>query len=201
MANLNASPSTIANLSYTDPDGSSYGQSATDLISFYGVTPVAQQASTVDLLTQLSTLGLTASGTTIQTRGAPVVITAAATTTPAANSGRMNILNAAAGFAVRLPAATGTGNVYDFFVGTTVTTGTTSVVTTGTDLINGAVLQVSGASTACFFTGASNTTVSFNGTTTGGTKGDQLSFTDVSTAVWAVRVVGKVTGVAATPFS
>lgn len=31
-------------LSNGNPEGSSYGQSATDLIGFYGVTPVAQQS-------------------------------------------------------------------------------------------------------------------------------------------------------------
>lgn len=35
---------TVRQLSTGDPDGQSYGQSATDKVSFYGVTPVAQRA-------------------------------------------------------------------------------------------------------------------------------------------------------------
>lgn len=42
MANLTTSATTVANLSYLDPDGTSFGQSATDLISFYGATPIVQ---------------------------------------------------------------------------------------------------------------------------------------------------------------
>ena len=136
--------------------------------------PVAQQANTVDLLTQLVNLGLIAAGTDIQSRGAPVVLTAATTTSPSGNSGRLNVLNFAGGFNVALPPATGTGNTYEFFVDATVTTSAYTITANGTDLINGAALQVSGASTACFFTGASNTTVTFNGSTKGGFKGDKI---------------------------
>jgi hypothetical protein len=34
-------------LSKKDPDGTTLGQSATDKIAFYGVTPIAQRTSTV----------------------------------------------------------------------------------------------------------------------------------------------------------
>ena len=37
---------TVKNLSNADSDGSSYGQSASDKISFHGVTPVVQAAAT-----------------------------------------------------------------------------------------------------------------------------------------------------------
>lgn len=192
----------IRQITSNDTDGTTYGQSATDKISFFGATPAVQQANTVDAVTQLITLGLLPSGSTLQTsKPVPVVLAANTTTTPAGNAGRVNILSAAGGFNVAMPQAKGTGNTYDFFVGTTITTSNYTITANGIDLINGAALQVSGASTACFFTGASNTTCTFNGTTKGGILGDQITWTDVSTGVWQIKVVTKVTGVAATPFS
>lgn len=205
MANLGvetAGTTPVQQLSINSGAGVSMGFSTSDLISFYNATPVAQQANTVDAIVQLVNLGLLPSGSVLQTsRPKPTVLTAATTTTPANNAGRVNILNSAAGFNTAMSAATGSGNVYDFFVGTTVTTGSMTITSNGTDLINGAALQVSGASTACFFTGASNTTITFNGSTKGGFIGDQVRMVDVSTAVWQINVVTKVTGVAATPFS
>lgn len=37
-----------------NPDGASFGQAATDLISFYGVTPVAQRSSGVQATSNIS---------------------------------------------------------------------------------------------------------------------------------------------------
>lgn len=42
-------------LSNGSPDGASFGQSATDLISFYGFTPVAQRASSVQASSNIAT--------------------------------------------------------------------------------------------------------------------------------------------------
>lgn len=53
----------VTQLSNNNPAGVTMGQSATDLISFYNATPVAQQAASVPLTTQLVNLGLIASGT------------------------------------------------------------------------------------------------------------------------------------------
>ena len=50
-------------LSNLSPDGTRLGQTTSDLISFYGATPIAQQASTVPMPTQLINLGLLPSGT------------------------------------------------------------------------------------------------------------------------------------------
>ena len=48
---------------------------------------------------------------------------------------------------------------------------------------------------------AADDTVSLNGTTTGGIKGDYLEFEDVSINLWAVRAACSITGVAATPWA
>lgn len=45
----------IDQLSRRPPDGTKFGQSATDLISFYGVTPVAQRSSSVQATTNIAT--------------------------------------------------------------------------------------------------------------------------------------------------
>lgn len=188
-------------LTNLNPDGTAFGQSTSDLISFYGATPVAQQANTVPIETQLATLGLVASGSTNQQKPAPVVITANATSTALANANRTNVIAKAAGVSVTLPAATGTGNVYEYFIGVTVTTGTTAILVASTsDVIAGNSFSVSGASTACFDTAGATTGIRMNGTTTGGYIGDIIKLTDASTGLWACVITGKMTGTAATPF-
>lgn len=187
-------------LSDLSPDGTTLGQTSADLISFYGATPVAQQANTVSLLTQLVTLGLIPSGTANQGGGAPINITTAQTLTTA-NAGKINTINSAAGIALVLPAATGTGNTYSFFVGTTVTSIGTTITAGGSDKISGSAYQTGATGAATAFYIASGTTVTLNGTTKGGIKGDYITFRDVATALWSVEVLESITGTAATPFS
>jgi len=176
------------------------GNATSAAIGFYGTTPVTQQANTVSLLAQLINLGLCPSGTNVGSRGTPNLVTAStATIVP----GAVNLVSKAAGFAIALPAATGTGNVYDFIIGTTVTTGSQTFVLNSTagDKMYGNAFQTSGASTATFYASGATTAVTFNGSTLGGFIGDKVSFLDVSTGIWAVNVMSKVTGIAATPFS
>jgi hypothetical protein len=47
-------------LSDGNPSGTSFGQSATDTISFYGVTPVAQRAAAAQATTTVGTASSTA---------------------------------------------------------------------------------------------------------------------------------------------
>lgn len=187
-------------LSDGTPDGATLGQSATDLISFYGATPVAKQANTVGLLTQLVNLGLIASGTANQGGGAPINITTAQTLTTL-NAGKINTVNSAAGIALVLPAATGTGNTYSFFIGTTVTSIGTTITAAGSDKISGNAYQTGATGAATAFYIASGTVVTLNGTTKGGIKGDYVTFRDVASALWSVEVLESITGTAATPFS
>lgn len=187
-------------LSDNSPDGTTLGQSTADLISFYGATPVAQQANTVGLVTQLVNLGLIASGTANQGGGTPVNITTAGALS-SANAGKINTVNSAAGIALTLPAATGTGNIYTLFIGTTVTSIGTTITAAGSDKITGSAYQTGATGAATAFYIASGTTVTLNGTTKGGIKGDLLTFRDVGAALWSVEVLESITGTAATPFS
>jgi hypothetical protein len=120
------------------------------------------------------------------------------------HEGRTITLNRAAGIAVTLPASTGQGAKYQFFIGTTVTSNTTTIkVANASDIMAGFALQAqdAGATLQMFETGATDDTITFNGTTTGGIKGDFVELEDVSLNVWRVRVTSAGTGTEATCFS
>lgn len=131
----------------------------------------------------------------------PTNMTAAGALTATTNANRINNINSAAGIAITLPLATGSGNSYPMFIGTTVTSSSTTITAAGSDKISGNAYQTgaAGAVTARYI--AAGTAVTFNGTTSGGIKGDYLTFRDVATALWSVEIDGSITGVAITPFS
>lgn len=129
---------------------------------------------------------------------------ATATVTAAAHAGRTVLLDRAAGQALTLPAATGTGNSYKFFVATTITSNSTTIkVADATDVMAGAAIVAndSDASASIFETASTSDTITFNGSTTGGIKGATVELQDVATNLWSVRIVGAATGTEATPFS
>lgn len=132
------------------------------------------------------------------------VTAAAATVTAAAHSGRTVLLDRAAGQALTLPAATGTGNSYKFFVATTITSNSTTIkVADATDTMAGTAIVANDtdASASIFETAADSDTITFNGGTTGGIKGATVELQDVAANLWSVRIVGAATGTEATPFS
>ena len=125
------------------------------------------------------------------------------TVTSALHSGRTVLLDRAAGQAVTLPAATGSGNTYKFFVVTTTTSNSTTIKVVGDDVMAGAAIVAndSDASASIFETAATSDTITFNGSTTGGIKGATVELQDVAADLWSVRIVGAATGSEATPFS
>jgi hypothetical protein len=139
--------------------------------------------------------------------GANSVVTvdaATATVTSADHSGRTVLLDRAAGQALTLPAASGTGNAYKFFVATTITSNSTTIkVANATDVMAGVAIVANDtdASASIFETASTSDTITFNGSTTGGIKGAVVELQDVASGLWAVRVVGAATGTEATPFS
>lgn len=139
--------------------------------------------------------------------GSDSLVSATAATlsvTSTAHAGRTVLLDRAAGQAVTLPAATGTGNSYRFFVATTITSNSTTIkVADATDIMAGAAIVAndSDASASIFETAADSDTITFNGGTTGGIKGCTVELQDVATNLWSVRIVGAATGTEATPFS
>ncbi len=128
---------------------------------------------------------------------------ATATVTSAEHSGRTVLLDRAAGQALTLPAATGSGNKYMFFVKTTITSNATTIKVVGDDTMAGlAIVANDGGDTASIFeTAADSDTISFDGSTTGGIRGATVELQDVAADLWSVRVIGAATGTEATPFS
>lgn len=144
----------------------------------------------------------------------PVVncTTSTLTVTAAAHAGRIITLNRAAGIAVTLPAATGTGNVYTFIVGTTFTANGTIAVASGTDYFRGRVYTLSDNSAAVLGYSTANsgsvatesdtiTLYTAASNTTGGVIGDIIIVRDIATAVFHVIGHTQSGGTEASPFS
>jgi len=125
------------------------------------------------------------------------------TVTAASHEGKTITLNRAAGIAVTLPAATGSGDKYRFIIGTTVTSNTTTVKVVGNDIMTGVALQAAdgGSTINAWETAADSDTITFDGSTTGGIKGDIVELEDIAADTWSVKLVGAATGTEATPFS
>jgi len=123
--------------------------------------------------------------------------------TELAHDGKWITLNRAAGIAVTLPAATGSGTVLNFVIGTTVTSNSTTIKVTGNDTMTGVALVAAdgGDTLVAFETAADSDTITFNGSTTGGIKGDHVLLVDVAADLWYVRIEGSATSSEATPFS
>lgn len=135
---------------------------------------------------------------------APVSVTASTLTVDAATyAGQNVVLNRAAGIAVTLPAASGTGYSYTFVIGTTITSNTTTIkVANASDIMGGvATMGSSGGTSLSTGTATTSDTITFNGTTTGGIAGTKVELTDIATNLWQVSVHGVCSGIAATPFS
>lgn len=134
----------------------------------------------------------------------PINLTASASLTKEAHSGTVITVNAAAGLTLTLPASSGDGSVFEIVVGTTVTSNSViAKVANATDVMTGtAILGQDSADTAVLFeTASTSDTITMNGSTTGGIKGDRIRLQDISSGLWHVSVIGSATGTEATPFS
>lgn len=138
--------------------------------------------------------------------GGDQVNVTAATLTVAnlSRNGKRYTVNVASGCAVTLPAATGSGNVVEFIIGTTITSNSTTIKVTGNDVMTGqAIVAQDDASNVniAFETAADSDTITLNGSTTGGIKGDRIRLVDIAADTWHVEAVMSATGTEATPFS
>jgi hypothetical protein len=131
------------------------------------------------------------------------VTAATVTVTPEIHGGRLILLDRAAGQAVTLPAATGSGNSYEFFVLTTITSNSTTIKVVGNDVMAGVAMVANDtdASASLFETAVDSDTITFNGTSTGGIRGARVTLQDVAADLWSVRIVGAATASEGTPFS
>lgn len=129
--------------------------------------------------------------------------TASPTLTVADHEGKTLVLNKADGIAVTLPAATGSGSIFKFVVGTTFSGGSFVATCTGDDTLKGVAFgdDSEGEPANGWSTGASDEVFTMNGGTQGGFVGDMVVFEDIKADVWHVRAFLLQTGAEATPFS
>lgn len=133
----------------------------------------------------------------------PIALTASATLS-AYHADATVVVNAAAGLTLTLPAASGTGLAFDIVIGTTVTSNSVAIkVANASDVMTGLAVQAAdaGATASAWETAATDDTITFNGTTTGGIKGDRVILKDIAANLWSVTVIGAATGTEASPFS
>jgi hypothetical protein len=131
----------------------------------------------------------------------PTNVTAATlAVTEADHAGKLVTLNLAAGQALTLPAATGSGNEFRFVVGTTYTGSATVKAANASDIMTGQAI-VDGTTSTMFQTAADTDTITFNGSTSGGLKGTYVELHDVAANLWYVKVLGNGSGTEVTPFS
>jgi hypothetical protein len=134
----------------------------------------------------------------------PIVITASATLNRNTHANNVLNLSAAAGLTITLPASAGTGDMYRFFVLTTVTSNNDIIkVANSTDVIQGTVDMGSSGTVVGIVAGTTTTsdTITMNGTTTGGIIGSYIELTDASTGFWQLSGGLVFSGTVATPFS
>ncbi|MEY9782277.1 hypothetical protein [Sinorhizobium fredii] len=135
----------------------------------------------------------------------PIALTAATLAlTLATHAGATVVVDRAAGSTVTLPAAIGSGAKFKLVVKTTITSNSLIVkVANATDVMTGtALFGQDAADTAVLFeTAATDDTITMNGSTTGGIKGDIIELEDLASGLWGVTVRGSATGTEATPFS
>lgn len=135
------------------------------------------------------------------------LVSAAAATlavTVAAHDSKVIVFNKADGVTATLPAATGSGAVFHFTVGTAITSNNAIIkVADATDVIQGAlaVTDVADGSAVVFGTVAASDTITLNGGTTGGKTGGLITLVDVATNLYAVSGCVSGNGTEATPFS
>ena len=133
----------------------------------------------------------------------PIAITAS-TTLKTWHAGTTLAVDAAAGLTLTLPAALGTGYEYDIVIATTVTSNDVVVqVANATDVMAGVCMNAAdgGNTLVAFETASTSDTITMDGSTTGGIKGDRIKLKDVASGLWSVQIIGSATGTEATPFS
>lgn len=135
----------------------------------------------------------------------PVVITAATATLKQNWQADSTIVaNRAAGIVMTLPASTGSGTKFIIEVHTTITSNNLIIqVANSTDVMNGTqyAAQDAADTVVAFETAADSDTITMNGSTKGGIKGDLIELQDVVAGFWHVRITNSATGTEVTCFS
>lgn len=132
----------------------------------------------------------------------PITLTATTTLTRNVHANTRIVLNSTTGRTLTLPAATGTGDVYDIFVKATVASGNHVIqVANSTDILQGAIHLTTDIAGTSMPTSATTDTITMNGSTTGGVVGSWVKITDVASGFFRLEGGLVCTGTEATPFS
>lgn len=181
-----------------------------------GNVTFADGTTDVDIASHDATNGLklggvlvTASAAQINTLTTSAKFIAAGSTltvTAALHAGKVIKLDTATGSICTLPAATGTGNVYEFIISTLATSNSHVVkVASASDTMQGFSFTMDDTSDnaqAFYAVAASSDTITLNRSTTGSvTKGERIRVTDFANTLFHVECFLSNTGTAATPFS
>lgn len=113
-------------------------------------------------------------------------------------------VSAAAGLTLTLPASAGNGAKYRILLHTTVTSNNVIIqVANATDVMEGMITAAQDAAdtVAAWETAATSDTITLNGSTKGGIKGDYIEIEDAVSGFWRVVGFTSATGVEVTPFS
>jgi len=143
---------------------------------------------------------------------APVVLnTATVTLTAATHANVPLVLTRAAGVVATLPAASGSGNNYKFYVDTLVVSPGTYVVqvANATDVMTGVAFgsddetPLTGTPTAIdmWIAGGTDDTITMDGSTKGGRRGNYVEILDIAAGLFHVKAVLTQTATEVTPFS
>lgn len=125
----------------------------------------------------------------------------ALTLTAALHANKVIKMNQAAGEAITLPAATGTGNRYYLYKSVSLSSNTSTIkVANSTDVMAGMAVVAATAS-GIFPTASTSDTITFNATTQGGLIGTFVEIEDVASGVFRVTVLSVGSGTAVTVFS
>lgn len=135
------------------------------------------------------------------TQGVTRIEAATATIDPEVHAGRPIVVDRAAGSTLTLPAATGSGLHFRIMLQTTITSNSLVVQVVGDDVMVGHANLLNSAANEVFAAGASDDTITMNGSTTGGIAGAVIDLLDIEADTWFVRVESQATGTEATPFS
>lgn len=127
------------------------------------------------------------------------------TTTPvvvdASYNNKVVVVSKADGAALTVPAATGSGNKFTVIIGETITSGSTTITAPGgTSYHGGTSIRSAADNTASSFE-ATGTTITLDGTTTGGGRGDKFELVDMAAGLYSVQGLQNGSGTLATPFS
>lgn len=132
---------------------------------------------------------------------AAATVTATRALTADDNS-KLLLLSAITGLTITLPAATGTGNIFNLAVLTSVTSNNYVIqVANATDIMIGDALLYNNAAASGFVCASTSDTITMNGSTKGGLVGARVMIQDVAAGIFLVKVNSAGTSTLATPFS